>query len=66
MCVYICAYLSVWTYLLGREVSVSLCVCLFVGIYTNFRCPQRPEESIGSPGTGALVACEAYDMGTEK
>lgn len=41
MCVYICVYLFVCTYLLGREVSVSLCVCLFVGIYTRFQVPTE-------------------------
>lgn len=41
MCVYICVYLSVCTYLLGREVSVSVCVCVFVGIYTRFQVPTE-------------------------
>lgn len=37
-------------------VSVWMCACVR-------RCPKKPEERIGSPGSGVLGNCEAPDMG---
>lgn len=33
----------------------SLCVCL---CSIDVQCPQRPEEGVGFPGTGAVDSCE--------
>ena len=30
----------------------------YTSMYHNMKCPQRPEEGIGSPGTGVRDSCK--------
>lgn len=43
-----------------------MCTCVFyMSFYTHlYGCLGRPEEDIGSPGTGVTGGCEPPDLGT--
>lgn len=44
--------------------KLYMCVCVSVSLYTcECRCPQRPEVSIRSPGTGVRGGCELPYVG---
>ena len=42
------------------------CMCLCGYFAHEYRCLQRPKESIRYPGAGVIGDCEPFDMGTEK
>lgn len=41
--------------------KLYVCVCLCVNMSYIYRCPQRPEEDIRSPGAGAICSRELSD-----